>query len=298
MTYPAALPGVGEFPFKQVEKEPLLAFWKKAIADHHLAIQEGVRLDKVEQVDGGFVAHTSVGPIRAARVVLALGRRGTPRKLGVPGEDRSNVYYRLLEPEQYKGMRVTVVGGGNAAVEAALSLSAVPGAKVTLLHRDAEFTMARAALVKQLEARAAKGRAEVLRQARLTAVEEGLVRIEVQGDAGGAPQRLRLRDDRRHVALRAPHRLRRGPREEVRNAPAHPEVARRPAAPRPDLHPHAIAPERRLELRRLRRRHRRGTGRGRRPRHREDRRGGHAAVHVAGGEIAGRRDVRRSCGRP
>jgi len=181
MTHPAALPGVGEFPFKEVEKEPLLAFWKKAIADHGIAIQEGARLDKVERADGGFVAHTSAGPIRAARVVLALGRRGTPRKLGVPGEDRPNVTYRLLEPEQFKGMHVVVVGGGNAAVEAAMSLSAVPGTKVTLLHRAAEFTMARAVLVKELDARAARGEIEVLRQARLTAVEEGRVRIEVNG---------------------------------------------------------------------------------------------------------------------
>lgn len=181
MTYPAALPGVGEFPFKQVEKEPLLEFWKKAIADHGITIQEGTRLDKVERVDGGFVAHTSAGPIRAARVVLALGRRGTPRKLGAPGEERPNVYYRLLEPEQYKGMRVAVVGGGNAAVEATMSLTEVPDTKVTLLHRDAEFTMARAVLVKELDARAARGRVEVLRQARLAAVEEGRVLIEVKG---------------------------------------------------------------------------------------------------------------------
>jgi thioredoxin reductase (NADPH) len=172
MTYPASLPGVGEFPFKQVEKEPLLAFWKKAIADNGITIEEGARLDKVEQVEGGFVAHTSTGSIRAARV---------------PGEDRHNVTYRLLEPEQFKGMRVAVVGGGNAAVEAAMSLSAVPGTKVTLLHRDAEFTMARAVLVKDLDARAAKGRIEVLRQARLTAVEEGRVQIEVQGTPGERP---------------------------------------------------------------------------------------------------------------
>jgi thioredoxin reductase (NADPH) len=187
MTYPAALPGVGEFPFKQVEKEPLLAFWKKVITDQHLVIQEGARLDKVERIDGGFVAYTSVGPIRATRVVLALGRRGTPRKLGIPGEDRPNVYYRLLEPEQFRGLGVTVVGGGNAAVESALSLSDVPGTKVTLLHRGAEFAMARATLVKKLEVRGAQGRVEVLRQARLTAVEEGLVRIEVQGTAAERP---------------------------------------------------------------------------------------------------------------
>jgi thioredoxin reductase/Pyruvate/2-oxoacid:ferredoxin oxidoreductase delta subunit len=181
MTYPAALPGVGEFPFKEVEKEPLLAFWKKAIADHGITIQEGARLEKVERTDGGFLAHTSAGPIRAVRIVLALGRRGTPRKLGVPGEDRPNVTYRLLEPEQFQGMHVAVVGGGNAAVEAAMSLSAVPDTKVTLLHRDVEFKMARAVLVKAMDARAAKGGIEVLRQARLTAVEEGRVQVEVNG---------------------------------------------------------------------------------------------------------------------
>jgi putative YpdA family bacillithiol system oxidoreductase len=181
MTHPAALPGMGEFPFKQVEKEPLLAFWKQAIARHGITIREGTRLDKVERADGGFVAHTSAGPIRAARIVLALGRRGTPRKLDVPGEDRPNVYYRMLEPETYKGSHVAIVGGGNAAVEAALSLAKVPGATVTLVHRSAEFTAARAALVKQLEAMETKGRVEILRLAKLTAIEEGRVRIEVAG---------------------------------------------------------------------------------------------------------------------
>lgn len=187
MTHPASLPGIGVFPFKQVEKEPLLAFWRQAIGKLGITIQEGVRLERVERVDGGFVAHTSAGSIRAVRVVLALGRRGTPRRLGVPGEDRPNVFYRLLEPESYKGMRVAVVGGGNAAVEAALSLSRVAGATVTLVHRSAEFTSARAVLVKELETRAQQRRLEVLREAKVTAVEEGRILIEVAGTAGERP---------------------------------------------------------------------------------------------------------------
>jgi len=91
MTYPASLPGVGEFPFREIEKEPLLEYWNQLMLEHGVAVEEGVRFDRVERADGGFVAHTSRGPIRAARVVLALGRRGTPRKLGVPGEERANV---------------------------------------------------------------------------------------------------------------------------------------------------------------------------------------------------------------
>ncbi len=181
MTYPAALPGVGDFPFKEVEKEPLLAFWRETVAARGLVIEEGVRLERVERSGDQLVAHTSGGPIAAASVVLALGRRGTPRTLGVPGEDRPNVVYRLIEPEAYDGMRVVIVGGGNAAIEAALSLAERPDAHVTVCHRGATFTTARAALVKELEFRAAKGWIEVLREARVTAVEEGLVRFEVAG---------------------------------------------------------------------------------------------------------------------
>ena len=181
MTFPAALPGVGIFPFREVEKEPLMAFWRQTVADRGLAIQEGTRLERVERVDDGLVAHTSRGAFRAANVLLALGRRGTPRTLGVPGEDGTKVLYRLLEPEAFDGAKVLVVGGGNAALEAALSLAERPGSAVTLCHRGAAFTTARAALVREIEFRAGKGWIEVLREARVTAIEESRVLLDVAG---------------------------------------------------------------------------------------------------------------------
>lgn len=181
MTYPAALPGVGAFPFKEVEKEPLMAFWRQTVAERQLAIQEGTRLERVERADGCLVAHTTGGAIRAANVLLALGRRGTPRTLGVPGEERSKVLYRFLEPESFDGMKVLVVGGGNAAIEAALSLAERPGTAVAVCHRGATFTTARAALVKELEYRAGKGWIEVLREAKVTSIEEDRVLLDVAG---------------------------------------------------------------------------------------------------------------------
>jgi thioredoxin reductase len=141
----------------------------------------------VEWRGRGFVAHTSAGPIHAGRVVLALGRRGTPRTLDVPGEESAKVFYRLLEPEHYAGLAVTVVGGGSAALEAALALARQPGTRVTLCHRRAEFTGARAALIEQLLAAEAQGALEVLRQARVTAVEPDRVLFDVAGAAAERP---------------------------------------------------------------------------------------------------------------
>lgn len=183
MTYPAALPGVGEFPFREVEKEPLLAFWRNTVLEKGITVEEGTRLERVERHDGGFTVHTSKGPIPAARVVLALGRRGTPRTLGVPGEDRKNVFYRLIEPEHFDGMRVVVVGGGNAALESVQSLAARPRTRVTLCHRGTDFKSARAVLVADLGRLERAGKVEVLREAKVTAVEEHLVRFEVAGAA-------------------------------------------------------------------------------------------------------------------
>jgi len=75
-----------------------------------------------EEPDGMLRLETSAGSVRAANVLLALGRRGTPRKLEVPGEEQAKVHYSLIEPEPFAGKNVLVIGGGNSAVETALAL--------------------------------------------------------------------------------------------------------------------------------------------------------------------------------
>ncbi len=181
MTHPVDLPGVGQMPFREVEKEPLLEFWLQTLRKKGITVEEGVRLETVEQQDGVFVAHTSAGPIAAAHVILALGRRGTPRRLEVPGEDLPKVAYRLIEPESYAGQRVLVVGGGSSALEAAMALAERPRSRVTLCHRRSEFSGARAALVQRVLLLEKERMLEILREARVTAIAADRVHLDVAG---------------------------------------------------------------------------------------------------------------------
>ncbi len=187
MTHPVELPGVGEMPFREVEKEPLLEFWLQILARKGLRIEEGVRLLKVERDGQAFLAQTTAGPISAARVVLALGRRGTPRHLEVPGEDLPKVAYRLIEPESYDGQRITVVGGGSSALEAAIALSERPQAVVTLCHRRSEFAGARAALISRVLELEKEGLLEILREARVTRIGPDAVHFDVGGKPAQRP---------------------------------------------------------------------------------------------------------------
>jgi thioredoxin reductase len=138
MTAPMALPLYGKVKLSRTTKESLIELWQDVIRKTGIAIQEGERVGGVERlVDGSFKVTTSSGERRAQRVLLAVGRRGSPRKLGVPGEELAKVTYRLLEPEQYARTRCVVVGGGDSAAETAIMLA--DHAEVTLCHRGAAF---------------------------------------------------------------------------------------------------------------------------------------------------------------
>lgn len=138
MTAPARLPIVGEFRFAETSKENLMSFWSGVVKQAGLDIRTGARVDSVSVLDGGF-AVCADEHYRASNVLLAIGRRGTPRKLGVPGEELPKVVYRLVDPQQYRGQKILVVGGGDSALEAALSLCEEPGTEVTLSYRGAAF---------------------------------------------------------------------------------------------------------------------------------------------------------------
>jgi thioredoxin reductase (NADPH) len=140
MTAPINLPLVGRVKWTEISKEKLLDFWNGAVAAHKLDVRYGERMSGIKNVDGGFEVTTGTRSYRGATVLLAIGRRGTPRKLGVEGEDLPKVVYRLLEPEQYRGQSVLVVGGGDSAVEAGLALAEVPDTRVTLSYRSEAFS--------------------------------------------------------------------------------------------------------------------------------------------------------------
>lgn len=143
MTAPATLPLVGKMSFKEVSKEKLLAFWQNAARKVKLKINYGERVEAVAAHGGGFHIKTTKNAYRSRAVLLAIGRRGTPRRLDVPGEDQEKVVYRLIDPEQYRGRHVLVVGGGDSALEAAASIAEQPSTTVTLSYRSEAFARAK-----------------------------------------------------------------------------------------------------------------------------------------------------------
>lgn len=160
MTAPAELPIVGQVKFGEVSKERLLAFWQEVIEKTAVELHYEEQLTSLTREGALHRAVTSKGSYVAKSVLLAIGRRGTPRTLDVPGEDQPKVVYRLIDPEQYAGRKVLVVGGGDSALEAAASIAEVPGTQVALCYRGSAYGRARAKNRDRVASAVADGRIE------------------------------------------------------------------------------------------------------------------------------------------
>jgi len=164
MTAPVKLDVIGTMKLgTEVQKEKLLAFWSDVVAKTGLEVrfnEQFLGLDA--QADGTFLVKTSRETLHSRCVLLALGRRGTPRKLDVPGEDSAKVVYRLIDPEQYAGQDVLVVGGGDSALEAAIALGEQPDGTVTLAYRSQSFSRVKERNRLRLEELQRNGRVRVL----------------------------------------------------------------------------------------------------------------------------------------
>ncbi len=182
MTAPVDLAIIGKVSFGEVQKEKLLAFWADVVRKTSLAIHFSERMDDIEPLPGGgFHVHTSQGTHRTRFVLLSMGRRGSPRKLDVPGEEATKVVYRLVDAEQYKGQRVLVVGGGDSALEAAIAVAEQPDTKVTLSYRSEAFSRVKAKNRERLQALEAKRLVRVLLSSKVVRIEEATVLMHHQG---------------------------------------------------------------------------------------------------------------------
>ena len=138
MTSPMDLPLWGKIKLVQTTKTELIELWREVLQKNKIKINEEEKVEKIEKVDDYFIVTTNQDRYTSNGILLAIGRRGSPRKLGVPGENKEKVYYRLLEPELIHNKNILVVGGGDSAVESAMLL-ADENNKVTLSYRGETF---------------------------------------------------------------------------------------------------------------------------------------------------------------
>lgn len=186
MTAPFDLPGFGKMKLRRTSKEALVEMFEQIVRDAELDVTEHAPVLAVRRLASGFEVKTARGTVTTPRVVLAIGRRGSPRKLGVPGDDLAHVAYDLADPEQHAQESIVVVGGGDSAVEVALAL-ALARAKVTLVHRGSDFGRTKPENRRAIEAARAKGDLTVELRAQIARV---------------APLHVELRDGKIIVASR------------------------------------------------------------------------------------------------
>ena len=152
-------------PFKklQLSKEHLLAFWDTVLNRSDFNVSTGEKVEDINKdEDGIFTVTTGTNQYRSRAVILALGKAGEPRKLGVKGEDLPKVMYRLIEADHYINKKVLVIGGGDSAVEAAMGLANQQGNKVTLSYRGEQFSRIKERNTKRIADCMKSGKVQVL----------------------------------------------------------------------------------------------------------------------------------------
>ncbi len=184
MTQPVDLPLFGRMKRSQYTKEELIALWEDIFAKTGIEVRSGVKFTGLDRIsDSTFVAETSNGPVRCRYLILALGRRGTPRRLGVPGEESENVLYALTDAASHRDEDILVVGGGDSAIEAAAALAAQPGNRVTLSYRREAFFRLKERNLDRITALQDQGRVQVLLNSQVQRIDAGSAVIGVRDGA-------------------------------------------------------------------------------------------------------------------
>ncbi len=183
MTQAMELPLYGKLKLSNTSKSELMGIWTELLESHQISISEHCKVEGIEELAPyHFRLKTAAGrQIESRSVIIAIGRRGSPRKLGVPGEEREKVAYRLLEPEHIQNQKVLVVGGGDSAVESALLL--MEHNEVSLSYRKEHFARIKKGNQVNLEKAFAEGKIRPLLATNVQAIEEDRVLIkDAQGE--------------------------------------------------------------------------------------------------------------------
>ncbi len=192
MTQPAVLPMYGKTKFKEITKEELLEFWEDVAKRTNVEIKYNENVLNIEREAEYFKVTSKNGKLntyKSQTVLLAIGRGGTPRKLGVSGEDKPKVVYRLSDPDQYKSQHVLVVGGGDSALEAAVSISEAEGTTVSLSYRSEAFGRAKKKNRDKVQKAQGEGRLNVYMKSNVKEIRDDDLLLDHEG------QEVELKND-------------------------------------------------------------------------------------------------------
>jgi thioredoxin reductase/Pyruvate/2-oxoacid:ferredoxin oxidoreductase delta subunit len=178
---PLTMPLYGDLWVSDASKESLLAIWEGVIARTGLRVQTGQHVREITRERGWFVITTPDATHRARAVVLALGRRGTPLRLDVPGEELPTVFYDVAEMSDFAGRRVLVIGGGDSAIESALGLANQAGTTVTLSYRGDAFARLKDRNRTRIDAAIAAGRVTALMRSEVREIRTDVALVDVAG---------------------------------------------------------------------------------------------------------------------
>ena len=188
LTSPVELPVYGKFKKTELSKEDLLAVWSEILQKVEFKFRKGEKVEDIKKgEDGVFTVTTTKGQHRAHAVVLALGKGGIPRKLGVKGEELPKVMYRLIETDHYVNKKILVVGGGDSAVEAAMGLAHQVGNQVTLSYRKESFTRLKDRNEKRIQETMQNGKVKVIFNSIPVEFKQGSVILDVSGKSQEIP---------------------------------------------------------------------------------------------------------------
>ena len=182
MTSPMDLPLYGKVKLFNTSKEELLELWKKVIMKYNLEIIENTKVEQIIPMKNDtfkILTNTNKEYI-CNQVLLSIGRRGSPRKLNIPGEDSPKVAYRLLEPERISNKKIIVVGGGDSAIEVVLLLK--DNNDVILSYRKDKFSRLKPKNKEKIKQAIEENSIQVIYNSNLVSIKENSVLLKVNGD--------------------------------------------------------------------------------------------------------------------
>jgi len=180
MTSPLELPLYGKLKLFETSKDELISIWMDVLTKNNISINQQEKVEAIEKREDYFEVISSKGSYKTSGVILAIGRRGSPRKLNVPGEEKEKVYYRLLEPEHIKEQKILVVGGGDSAIESAMLL-ADEGNEVTLSYRAENFSRIKPRNLENIQKYVASGKITILFKSNVKEIFDEEVHLLIDG---------------------------------------------------------------------------------------------------------------------